>query len=35
MPLPSVWEGEDSELIERMLNFYPHKKPKRIRDADR
>src|SRR5260370_1729216 len=32
-PLPSVWEGEDAELIERMLTFYPHKRPKRILDA--
>ena len=21
-PLPSVWDGEDSELLELMLNFY-------------
>jgi len=32
-PLPSVWDGEDSELIERMLVFYPRKPPKRILDA--
>jgi tRNA G10 N-methylase Trm11 len=32
-PLPSVWEGEDAELIERMLAFYPHKRPKHILDA--
>jgi hypothetical protein len=32
-PLPSVWEGEDSELLERMLNFYPRRDPKRILDA--
>jgi len=32
-PLPSVWDGEDAELIERMLTFYPHKRPKRILDA--
>ena len=30
---PSVWTGEDSDLLERMLNFYPHNKPKRILDA--
>ena len=22
-PLPSVWEGTDAELLERMLDFYP------------
>jgi SAM-dependent methyltransferase len=32
-PLPSVWYGEDAELIERLLNFYPRKKPKYILDA--
>jgi SAM-dependent methyltransferase len=32
-PLPSVWDGEDAELIELMLAFYPHKRPKRILDA--
>jgi SAM-dependent methyltransferase len=32
-PLPSVWTGEDNELLERMLNFYPHKPPKQILDA--
>jgi hypothetical protein len=32
-PLPSVWDGEDAELIERMLAFYPHRPPKRILDA--
>ncbi len=32
-PLPSVWAGEDSELIERLLAFYPRKRPKRILDA--
>jgi SAM-dependent methyltransferase len=32
-PLPSVWDGEDAELIERMLDFYPRKRPKRILDA--
>ena len=29
----SVWEGEDSELLEWMLDFYPHKAPKLILDA--
>lgn len=32
-PLPSIWDGEDAELIERMLMFYPHRRPKRILDA--
>jgi hypothetical protein len=33
LPLPSVWEGEDSELLERLLDFYPRKKPEKILDA--
>ena len=32
-PLPSVWFGEDSELLDKMLHFYPHKIPKKILDA--
>lgn len=32
-PIPSVWDGEDAELLELMLEFYPHNKPKRILDA--
>jgi hypothetical protein len=32
-PLPSIWSGEDSELLERLLEFYPRKTPKRILDA--
>jgi DNA modification methylase len=32
-PLPSVWEGTDSSLLERMLDFYPHKPPTAILDA--
>jgi hypothetical protein len=32
-PLPSVWLGEDSELLDKMLRFYPRKKPKDILDA--
>lgn len=32
-PLPSVWNGEDSELLERLLSFYPREEPKRILDA--
>ena len=32
-PLPSVWEGTDAELLERMLDFYPNRTPKKILDA--
>lgn len=32
-PLGSVWDGEDSELLENMLAFYPRKRPKLILDA--
>jgi len=32
-PLPSVWDGDDAELLERLLTFYPRKRPKRILDA--
>lgn len=32
-PLPSLWDGEDSELLERMLAFYPRKRPGKILDA--
>jgi hypothetical protein len=32
-PLPSVWEGTDAELIERMLDFYPRRRPEAILDA--
>jgi len=32
-PLSSVWEGEDYELIELMLGFYPRSDPQRILDA--
>ena len=32
-PLPSVWHGEDSELLERLLTFYPRDEPQRILDA--
>src|SRR5216683_956083 len=32
-PLPSVWFGTDAELLEKMLNFYPRKRPKAILDA--
>jgi SAM-dependent methyltransferase len=32
-PLPSVWLGDDAELLDKMLNFYPRKTPKDILDA--
>src|SRR5437764_854840 len=32
-PIASVWHGEDAELLERMLDFYPRTRPKRILDA--
>jgi SAM-dependent methyltransferase len=32
-PLPSIWDGTDAELLEKMLGFYPHKTPGRILDA--
>ncbi len=32
-PLPSVWFGDDTELLEKMLCFYPHQQPKDILDA--
>jgi hypothetical protein len=32
-PLGSVWDGDDSELLENMLEFYPRKRPKLILDA--
>lgn len=32
-PLPSVWEGEDHELLELMLDFYPRQRPRLILDA--
>ena len=32
-PIPSVWFDDDAPLIERMLDFYPRKRPKRILDA--
>ncbi len=31
--LPSVWYGSDAELLERMLDFYPRRRPKLILDA--
>jgi SAM-dependent methyltransferase len=32
-PMASVWEGTDSELLERMLDFYPRTAPRLILDA--
>lgn len=32
-PLPSIWMGDDAELLEKMLCFYPKRKPKSILDA--
>lgn len=32
-PLPSTWEGDDPELLEQMLQFYPRRAPRRILDA--
>lgn len=32
-PLPSVWYGEDAELLERMLSFYPRRSPRCVLDA--
>lgn len=32
-PLPSVWTGSDAALLERMLDFYPRSRPRRILDS--
>jgi len=32
-PLASVWYGEDAELLEQLLCFYPRKTPRKILDA--
>jgi SAM-dependent methyltransferase len=32
-PLPSVWDGTDAALLEKMLAFYPRKPPQDILDA--
>src|SRR4051794_27421045 len=32
-PLAPGWYGEDAELLEHLLDFYPRKKPRRILDA--
>ncbi|MFQ5777995.1 MAG: hypothetical protein ACE5IP_08305 [Terriglobia bacterium] len=33
VPLASIWEGEDSELLEQLIKFYPRKRPTKILDA--
>ncbi len=32
-PLPSIWDGSDADLLQRLLDFYPRKRPERILDA--
>lgn len=32
-PLQSVWGGDDADLLERLLDFYPRTPPSRILDA--
>ncbi len=32
-PLASIWDGTDSALLERMLDFYPRNRPEIILDA--
>lgn len=32
-PIPSVWDGDDAELLERMLSFYPSVDPNVVLDA--
>ena len=32
-PLPSVWEDTDAELLECMLDFYPHRTARKILDG--
>jgi SAM-dependent methyltransferase len=32
-PLASVWHGDDAELLESLLGFYPRRRPKLILDA--
>lgn len=32
-PIPSVWEGDDGALLERMLQSYPKSYPGRVLDA--
>jgi SAM-dependent methyltransferase len=32
-PLASIWHGEDAELLEQMLDFYPRRRPRKILDT--
>ena len=32
-PLSSIWEGTDAGLLQRVLDFYPRKRPELILDA--
>jgi hypothetical protein len=32
-PIASVWNGEDAELVEALLRFYPRRRPRKILDA--
>jgi hypothetical protein len=32
-PLPSVWDGTDAALLERLFEFYPRRPPRLILDA--
>ena len=32
-PIPSVWDGRDAELLERILDFHPRRTPRLILDA--
>jgi hypothetical protein len=32
-PFGSVWDGDDAELLEKLLRFYPRKRPRKILDA--
>ena len=32
-PLSSIWDGEDGELLEQLLDFYPREQPRAILDA--
>jgi hypothetical protein len=32
-PPASVWYGDDAELLEQLLTFYPRKRPRKILDA--
>ena len=33
VPLESVWEGEDADLLEKLVRYYPRTEPKHILDA--